>query len=136
MEERTVDRIGSQVHRSGPARAYGYSRFDRRRDRWLAASFNSRRPLPAPNRRCGGGCWWSSLLLCSTCTRCCRARLPDTTVISTSSRSMVCVMAPMTERGGGRRPRSERRARLWTVARQGTVIRYVYDFGDDWVHRV
>jgi hypothetical protein len=33
-------------------------------------------------------------------------------------------------------PKSERRARLGTVAKQGTAIRYVYDFGDDWVHRV
>ena len=38
--------------------------------------------------------------------------------------------------GWGPPPKSERRARLGTVARQGTVIRYVYDFGDDWVHRV
>ena len=38
--------------------------------------------------------------------------------------------------GWGPPPKSERRARLGTVARQGTAIRYVYDFGDDWVHRV
>ena len=38
--------------------------------------------------------------------------------------------------GWGPPPKSERRARLGTVARQGTVIKYVYDFGDDWVHRV
>ena len=38
--------------------------------------------------------------------------------------------------GWGPPPKSERRTRLGTVARQGTAIRYVYDFGDDWVHRV
>ena len=38
--------------------------------------------------------------------------------------------------GWGPPPKSERRARLGTVARQGTAIRYVYDFGDDWVHGV
>ncbi len=38
--------------------------------------------------------------------------------------------------GWGPPPKSERRARLGTVAGQGTAIRYVYDFGDDWVHRV
>ena len=38
--------------------------------------------------------------------------------------------------GWGPPPKSERRARLGTVARQGTAITYVYDFGDDWVHRV
>jgi hypothetical protein len=38
--------------------------------------------------------------------------------------------------GWGPPPKSERRARLGVVADQGTVIRYVYDFGDDWVHRV
>jgi hypothetical protein len=41
------------------------------------------------------------------------------------------------DRGGwGSPPKNERLARLGTVARQGTAIRYVYDFGDDWVHRV
>lgn len=38
--------------------------------------------------------------------------------------------------GWGPPPKSERRARLGAVAEQGTAIRYVYDFGDDWVHRV
>lgn len=38
--------------------------------------------------------------------------------------------------GWGPPPKSERRARLGTVARQGSAIRYVYDFGDDWVHQV
>jgi hypothetical protein len=38
--------------------------------------------------------------------------------------------------GWGPPPKSERRARLGVVADQGTVIGYVYDFGDDWVHRV
>jgi len=42
----------------------------------------------------------------------------------------------MTARGGGPPPKSERGARLGTVARQSTAIRYVYDFGDDWIHRV
>ena len=38
--------------------------------------------------------------------------------------------------GLGPPPKSERRARLGSVADQGTAIRYVYDFGDNWVHRV
>lgn len=38
--------------------------------------------------------------------------------------------------GWGPPPKSERRARLGTVAQQATVIKYVYDFGDNWVHRV
>jgi hypothetical protein len=38
--------------------------------------------------------------------------------------------------GWGPPPKSERRARLDKVAGQGSVIGYVYDFGDDWVHRV
>lgn len=38
--------------------------------------------------------------------------------------------------GWGPPPKNERRARLGSVAGQGTVIRYVYDFGDDWVHKV
>jgi hypothetical protein len=38
--------------------------------------------------------------------------------------------------GWGPPPKSERRARLGAVGKHGTTIRYVYDFGDDWVHRV
>jgi pRiA4b ORF-3-like protein len=38
--------------------------------------------------------------------------------------------------GWGSPPKSENRARLGSVARQGTVIEYTYDFGDNWVHRV
>ena len=38
--------------------------------------------------------------------------------------------------GWGPPPKSERHARLGAVARQGVAIKYVYDFGDDWVHRV
>jgi hypothetical protein len=32
--------------------------------------------------------------------------------------------------------KDERRTRLGRVAREGTTMRYVYDFGDDWVHKV
>ncbi len=38
--------------------------------------------------------------------------------------------------GRGPPPKSERRARVGAVAEQGTSMRYVYDFGDDWVHRL
>jgi hypothetical protein len=38
--------------------------------------------------------------------------------------------------GWGPPPKSERRARLGTVARQGTVIKYGYHFADDWVQPV
>jgi hypothetical protein len=38
--------------------------------------------------------------------------------------------------GWGPPPKSERHARLGAVARQGVAIKHVYDFGDDWVHRV
>ena len=38
--------------------------------------------------------------------------------------------------GWGPPPKSERRARLGTVAGEGTAFRYVYDFGDDWEHKL
>jgi hypothetical protein len=38
--------------------------------------------------------------------------------------------------GVGPPPKSERRPRLGAFGQQGTTIKYVYDFGDDWVHRV
>jgi Plasmid pRiA4b ORF-3-like protein len=38
--------------------------------------------------------------------------------------------------GWGPPPKSERRRRLGAFGQQGTTIKYVYDFGDDWVHRV
>lgn len=38
--------------------------------------------------------------------------------------------------GWGPPPRSERRARLRTVASQGSSFLYTYDFGDDWRHKI
>lgn len=38
--------------------------------------------------------------------------------------------------GWGPPPRSERRARLGTVAEEGTTFEYTYDFGDNWQHRI
>jgi len=38
--------------------------------------------------------------------------------------------------GWGPAPKDESRARLRTVARERTVLKYVYDFGDDWDHKV
>jgi len=38
--------------------------------------------------------------------------------------------------GWGPPPRSERQARLGTVAAPGTTFEYIYDFGDDWRHKV
>lgn len=38
--------------------------------------------------------------------------------------------------GWGPPVKDERRGRLGKVASVGTTIRYVYDFGDDWVHKV
>ncbi|MGH9076920.1 MAG: plasmid pRiA4b ORF-3 family protein [Acidimicrobiales bacterium] len=37
---------------------------------------------------------------------------------------------------GWERPRDEGRARLGAVAGPGSVFDYVYDFGDDWTHKV
>jgi Plasmid pRiA4b ORF-3-like protein len=38
--------------------------------------------------------------------------------------------------GWGPPPKSERRAQLGAVAKEGTVFRYVYDFGDNWEHKL
>jgi len=38
--------------------------------------------------------------------------------------------------GWGPPPKDEHRARLRTVASERTVLKYVYDFGDDWEHKV
>lgn len=38
--------------------------------------------------------------------------------------------------GWGPPPRSERRARLGEVATEGAAFSYVYDFGDNWEHRL
>jgi len=38
--------------------------------------------------------------------------------------------------GWGAPPKDERRARLGTVASERSVLKYVYDFGDDWEHKV
>jgi hypothetical protein len=38
--------------------------------------------------------------------------------------------------GWGPSPKSERRARLGRVAKEGTAFRYVYDFGDNWEHKL
>ncbi len=38
--------------------------------------------------------------------------------------------------GFGPRPRSERGARLASVATEGTTFTYLYDFGDGWEHKV
>lgn len=37
--------------------------------------------------------------------------------------------------GWGPPVKDERRTRLGRIASEGTAIRYVYDFGDDWVHK-
>ncbi len=37
---------------------------------------------------------------------------------------------------GGPPPKSELRTRLGAVAEEGTTIRYVYDFGDNWEHKL
>jgi hypothetical protein len=33
-------------------------------------------------------------------------------------------------------PKDDQRVRLGAVAKQGTTIKYTYDFGDNWVHRL
>ncbi len=38
--------------------------------------------------------------------------------------------------GWGAPPKDETRARLRTVASERSVLKYVYDFGDDWEHKV
>ncbi len=40
------------------------------------------------------------------------------------------------EEGWGPPPRSERRARLGAVTAEGMTFEYVYDFGDNWQHRL
>ena len=59
----------------------------------------------------------------------------DTTPTCTSSRSKGFATAP-TARGGAHRSRTNAATRLGKVAKPGTAIRYVYDFGDDWEHNV
>lgn len=40
------------------------------------------------------------------------------------------------EEGWGPPVKDERRTRLGRIAREGSAMRYVYDFGDNWVHKV